>query len=181
MTAKNFIKKWRYIRNHHGLPAVGIHVDWEKIPLKSEVDTFRGKKAWEKLYICTPPWFESPKTFKQLAGNKDVDYLQIAEEETKNRKIECYRKNGLQDTSFCAFTNHKGSFILLGDGNHRFFDCLYLIGEENQRFDEDIKRKELDVIYLSNFDEVMRWAYSFRKSVDLVFNSGLSFTNFSLM
>ncbi|MFA4880009.1 MAG: hypothetical protein WC650_00095 [Candidatus Doudnabacteria bacterium] len=155
MTSEEFINKWRYSLNNSGLPAVGIHVDWDIIPVNSKVKSFSGKEAWEKIYNCTPPWFKTPQTFKGLVNTKNTDYLQIVREETENGKIEYYRQNGLQEPFFCAFANEQGSFILLGDGNHRFFNCVHLINNENRNFDKDLERTALDIIYLTNFVEIM--------------------------
>ncbi len=163
MTTEEFIKKWRYSINHLGFPSVGIHVGWDIIPVDSKVESFSGKEAWEKIYGCTPPWFKTTQTFNELINIKNADYLQIVQEETGNGKIDYYRQNGLKEPFFCGFANQEGSFILLGDGNHRFLDCLYLIHDQNHNLDEDLKRTELDIVYLSNFDEVMRpdniWGY----------------------
>ena len=64
--------------------------------------------------------------------------------------------NGLQEPNFCIFANNDGTFMLLGDGNHRFLDCIYLMTAEEKIFDSEIANTALDVIYLSNFDDVMR-------------------------
>ncbi len=155
MTAKDFIDKWRYSINHLNLPSIGIHVDWDNIPNNANVQTFYAEEAWEKLYSCTPPWFKVPQTFKQLTKTKNDDYMQIVREETDNGKISYYRKNGLQEPFFCAFANSSGSFILLGDGNHRLLDSLHLIHNEGQNFNKDIKRSVIDIIYLENFADVL--------------------------
>lgn len=156
MTAEEFIKKWRYSINHLGFPSVGIHVDWNIIPTDSKVESLSGKEAWEKIYNCTPPWFKTPQTFKELVTSKNADYLQIVQEEIGNGKIEYYHQNGLQEPYFCAFARPNGSFLLLGDGNHRFLDCIYLIHDQNHNFDEDIKRASIDIIFLPNLVDVLR-------------------------
>lgn len=156
MTATDFIKKWRNSLNYLSKPSVGIHVDWDIIPMDSKVESFSGRKAWEKIYRCTPPWFKTAQTFKELVNTKNTDYLQIIREETENGKIDYYRQNGLQEPFFCAFANDQGSFVLLGDGNHRFLDSIYLIYEENQNFDESLEKTVLDIVYLANFDDVLR-------------------------
>ncbi len=156
MTATIFINKWRNSINYLGLPSVGIHVGWDVIPMDSKVEIFSGEDAWKKIYKCTPPWFKSPKIFQQLVDVKDSDYLQIVKEETENGKIEYYRRNGLREPFFCAFTNQQGSFMMLGDGNHRFLDCLYLIHDENRNFDKNIQNTTLDIIYLANLDDVLK-------------------------
>lgn len=155
MTAKEFINKWKASLNYLGLPSVGIHVGWEIIPADSGVDNLSGKEAWERIYDSTPPWFKSHKTFRQLVKSKNADYLQIVKEETENGKIEYYRKNGLREPHFCAFTKKGKIFTLLGDGNHRFLDCLHLIHDKNKNFDIDIRNATLDIINLQNFDEVL--------------------------
>lgn len=155
MTATEFCKKWRSAINYLGLPAVGIHVNWEQIPGDSLVKQLFGREAWEQLYKFAPPWFKEPKTFRNLINSKDSDCLQIVKEETENGKLEYYRKNGLTDSSFCAFSNHDGSFVLLGDGNHRFLDCAYLIDVEEQNFSSEIEKTGLDIIYLNNFEQVI--------------------------
>lgn len=156
MTVEKFIKKWRHSINYLGLPSVGIHVGWDLIPSDTKVNSFSGKEAWEKVYNCTTPWFKKPRTFIELFDSKDMDYHQIVKEETENGKIDYYRQNGLREPFFCAFANQNGPFMLLGDGNHRFFDCVYLLREGFRDFEEDSKRATLDIIYLKNFDEVMR-------------------------
>lgn len=156
MNAKDFIEKWSKLKNHLGLPAVGIHVNWNLIDLGSEVKTFSGKSAWETIYQSVPPWFKTPQTFRNLASSKNQDYMQIVSEETGNGKIGYYRRNGLKEPLFCAFAKQDESFILLGDGNHRFFDCIYLIDTEKRDFDSDIAKATVDVIYLSNFTDVLR-------------------------
>lgn len=156
MTAREFIDKWRTLLNYLNRPSVGIHVGWEIIPADSRVETLYGREAWEKIYGSTPPWFKSAKTFKELVEAKDADYNQIVKEETDNGKIEYYLKNGLPEPLFCAFANTDGSFILLGDGNHRFLDCNYLIYEKNINLNNDIDKASVDIIYLSNFADVLR-------------------------
>ncbi len=155
MTATEFCKKWRSVINYLGLPAIGIHVNWEQIPVDSSVKQVFGKRAWEQLYKFTPPWFKEPKTFGDLITSKDSDCLQIVKEETDNGKLDYYRKNGLTDTSFCAFSNHDGSFVLLGDGNHRFLDCAYLIEVEKRSFAPEIEKTSVDIVYLDNFDQII--------------------------
>ena len=46
--------------------------------------------------------------------------------------------------------------MILGDGNHRFLDYIYLADTEQQNFDIAIDRAYLDIIYLSNFVDVIR-------------------------
>ena len=153
---KDFLNKWRNSTNYLNLPSVGIHVGWDSIPTNSRVEILTGKKAWGTIYTFTPPWFKTPQTFQQLVDSKNEDYVQIVDEETKNDKIEYYRQNGLQEPFFCAFAKQNGNFTLLGDGNHRFFDCLYLIHDENRSFDRDIQNTTLDIIYLENFEQVLK-------------------------
>lgn len=155
MTAQKFINKWRNSLNYLNLPTIGIHVGWENIPIDSKVENLSGDEAWETIYNCAPPWFKTPKTFKVLVNSRDADFNKIVKEETDNGKIEYYRLNGLPEPFFCAFANTDGSFKLLGDGNHRFLDCLYLIHEEKKDFNNDIKNTVLDVIYLQNFEQVL--------------------------
>ncbi|OGK30110.1 hypothetical protein A3I56_00410 [Candidatus Roizmanbacteria bacterium RIFCSPLOWO2_02_FULL_43_10] len=156
MTAEDFIKKWQGSINYHGLPTVGINVQWSIIPLDSKVGVLSGIKAWERLYHCVPPWFETPQTFRNLVDTKNSDYQQIVREETEQGKIEYYHTKGLQEPFFCVFASQDGSFNLLGDGNHRFLDCIHLIHYQNHNFDEDIKRTSVDIIYLTNFVDVLR-------------------------
>lgn len=156
MTAAEFISKWRSAINHLGRPTIGIHVGWNIISMDSKVETFSGEEAWEKVLKSTPPWFKIPQTFKELKDYQNSDYNQIVKEETENGKIEYYRTNGLREPNFCIFANTNGSFMLLGDGNHRFLDCLYLMIAEKKNFDSAITNTTLDIIYLSNFDEAMR-------------------------
>lgn len=155
MNAADFTNKWRNSINYLNLPSVGIHVGWDLIPHDSKVETLAGKEAWVKIYSFTPPWFKMPQTFQQLVDTRNQDYRQIVKEETENGKIDYYRQNSLQEPFFCAFSNVEGSFTLLGDGNHRFLDCLYLIHEEKYNFDKYIQNIALDIIRLDNFDEVM--------------------------
>lgn len=155
MTGKEFIKKWETALNYLGYRSVGINVRWPLISLDSKVEELTGKEAWDKLYSFTPPWFKTPKTFQYLVDSRDSDYKQIVKEETDNGKIEYYRKNGLTEPHFCAFANKDGSFVLLGDGNHRFLDCLHLIHEENINLEADIERCTLEIIYLDNFNDVL--------------------------
>lgn len=156
MNAEDFIKKWHNSINYLGLPSVGIHVGWDIIPLDSKVKTLSGKKAWENIIHCTPPWFKIPQTFEELVNTKNSDYLQIVQEETQNGKIDYYRSQGLQEPIFCIFANQDGSFMLLGDGNHRFLDCMHLIHAQSCNFDEDIKNTSVDIIYLSNFNDILK-------------------------
>jgi len=156
MTAGEFIQKWQNSRNYLGLPSVGIHVDWNLINLNSLVKTYSGQDGWNLLYTCTAPWFKKPQTFKELINTKNADCLQIIQEETDNHKIEYYQRNGLKEPFFCAFAKQDGSFILLGDGNHRFLDCIYLIDHQYHDFGDDIKKTSVDVIYLTNFVDVLR-------------------------
>lgn len=155
MTAQEFINKWKNSLNYLNLPTVGIHVGWDIIPLDSRVENLSDDEAWKKIYTCTPPWFKVPKTFKELVESRDADFNQIVKDETDNGKIEYYRQNGLSEPFFCAFATADGSFKLLGDGNHRFLDCLYLIHEEKKDFNSDIQNTALDVIYLQNFNQVL--------------------------
>jgi hypothetical protein len=156
MTAQEFIQKWKTSTNYLGLPSVGIHVGWDLIDLDSEVKTLFGHEAWNLLYACIPPWFKRPQTFRELVTTQNSDYQQIVREETNNGKIDYYRRNGLREPVFCAFAKREGSSMLLGDGNHRFFDCIYLIDTEKRNFNYDIEKTTVDVIYLSNFEDVLR-------------------------
>ena len=156
MTATDFIQKWQNSLNYLGKRSVGINVDWDIIPADSRIESFSGKEAWEKIYNCTPPWFKTPQTFKKLADTKNKDYLQIVGEETRNGKIEYYNQNGLREPFFCVFADLNRPFLLLGDGNHRFLDCIYLMHDKSRDFDEDIKRTSVDIIFLSNFVDVLR-------------------------
>lgn len=156
MTTTDFIRKWRNSINYLGFPSIGIHVGWDLIPAESRVESFSGKEAWEKIYNCTPPWFKIPQTFKELVKTRNTDYLQIVREETENGKIEYYSQNGLREPFFCVFADLNRSFLLLGDGNHRFLDCIYLMHDKNRSFDEDIKKTSVDIIFLSNFVDVLR-------------------------
>jgi hypothetical protein len=155
MNANNFIDKWRKSTNYLNLPSVGIHVGWDIIPSDSKVEQLSGLDAWERMHKFTPSWFKKPKTFQQLIDSKDSDYQQIVKEETDNGKIEYYKVKGLKEPHFCAFANKDGTFVLLGDGNHRFLDCLHLIHEHKISLDSDSVNTTLDIIYLENFDEVM--------------------------
>lgn len=156
MVATDLIRKWRNSINYLGLPSVGIHVGWDIIAPTSNIDTFLGEEAWDVLYDCIPPWFKHPQTFRDLVTTKNSDYLQIVKEETENNKIGYYRTNGLLEPYFPVFSNLDRSFMILGDGNHRFLDCLYLIHSEAHNFKEDIKRASVDVIYLPNFVDILR-------------------------
>ena len=156
MTADEFIKKWRPSTNYLGLPSVGIHVGWDLVMLESNVEQLRGKDAWLKIYNFTPSWFKTPKTFKQLVESKDSDYQQIINEETANGKLDYYRNGGIKEPFFPAFANEDGSFVLLGDGNHRFFDCAHLISTEKIDLESDISKTTLEIIYLNNFNDVMK-------------------------
>ena len=155
MLVTDFINKWRNSINYLGLPSVGIHIGWDLIQTNAGVERFTCEEAWKKIYTFTPPWFKTPQTFQQLVDTKNADYSQIVKEETDNGKLEYYRKIGLTDTSFCAFSNQDGSFVLLGDGNHRFLDCAYLINVERRSFASEIEKTSLDIIYLNNFDQVI--------------------------
>ena len=156
MSAKEFILKWGLSINHLGLPTVGIHVGWDAIQLNSIVETFSGREAWEKVLASTPPWFKTPQTFRELRDSQNPDYNQIIKEETENGKIAYYRTKGLREPNFCIFSNIDGAFMLLGDGNHRFLDCIYLMDAENKNFDSAVTNTKLDMIYLANFDEVIK-------------------------
>ena len=155
MTATNFIEKWRWAKNYLGRPSVGIHVGWDQIPQDSKVKQLYEREAWEKIYEFTPPWFKKPTTFKDLFKSKNSDYQQIVKEETGNGKINYYRNKGLTDTSFCAFSNPDESLVILGDGNHRFFDCAYLI-EEGYNFFPETEKVTIDLILLKNFEQVLQ-------------------------
>lgn len=156
MKAVDYITKWRNSINYLNLPSVGIHVGWDLISHDSKVIILAGNEAWAKIYSFTPPWFKTPQTFQPLVDTKNLDYMDIVKAETNNGKIDYYRQNGLQEPFFCAFSNLNGSFTLLGDGNHRFLDCLHLIHEESRNFDKYIQNTQLDIVYLDNFDEVMK-------------------------
>lgn len=155
MTSEEFILKWRSAINHLGLPSVGIHVCWDFIPSNSKVETLVGKNAWELVLKNSPPWFKTPQTFQDLEKTKNLDYQQIIKEETENGKIEYYQTNGLHEPHFCIFANGDGSFMLLGDGNHRFLDCIHLMSLGKRNFEKDIEKTLTDIIYLSNFNEVL--------------------------
>ncbi len=168
MTAEEFIKKWRHLINYLGFPSVGIHVGWDIIPVDSKVESFSGKEAWEKIYNCTPPWFETPKTFRQLIDGNGTNYRSEILKEIINGKIQRFAIQGLEDPIFCAFANQDGSFILLGDGNHRFLDCSFLMNL-GKDFSNDIGKTELDIIYLEKFEEVLKpeekiWGRSYNKN-----------------
>jgi len=155
MSSDEFINKWKNSINHLNRPSVGIHVSWDSIPEDSKVEQLLGKEAWDRTYGFTPPWFKKPKTFQQLTESRDSDYQQIVNEETVNGKIDYYKTNGLKEPYFCAFGNKDGSFVLLGDGNHRFLDCLHLIHEQGVNLDSDIGKMTLDIIYLDNFEDIL--------------------------
>lgn len=155
MSAVDFIEKWRLAKNYLGKPSVGIHVGWDQIPQDSEVKQLSGEEAWEKIYEFTPPWFKKPTTFKDLFKSKNSDYQQIVKEETDNGKINYYKTKGLTDTSFCAFSNPEESLVILGDGNHRLFDCVYLI-EKGYNFLPEIEKVTIDLLLLRNFDQVLQ-------------------------
>lgn len=154
MTARDFIKKWQSSLNYLGLPSIGIHVGWTIIPIDSKVESISGKEAWEKIYDCTPPWFETPKTFKQLMDGDNTNYRSEILKEIVNGKIQRFATQGLNDPLFCAFANQNGSFILLGDGNHRFLDCSFLMSL-GRDFSKDSCKTKLDIIYLQNFEKVL--------------------------
>lgn len=156
MTTQEFISKWHSSINHLGLPTIGIRVGWDIIPADSKVKTISGKDAWNTILESTPPWFKKPQTFNQLRESKNSDYLQIIKEETENGKIEYYRTKGLQEPHFCIFANNQGDFMLLVDGNHRFLNCIYLQSNEKISFDSGMVATTLDIIYLPNFDDVIR-------------------------
>lgn len=155
MTANEFVSKWYFSRNHLELPTVGIHVGWNLILPDSKVETLFGVEAWNKVIKSTPPWFKIPQTFEELKKSKNEDYLQIVSEEVNNGKIDYYRNNGLNEPYFCIFAKCDGTFMLLGDGNHRLLDCIYLMNSENISFSEDINKATVDIIYLKNFEEVI--------------------------
>lgn len=138
-----------------GLPTIGIHVGWDIIPLDSKVETISEKTAWETLLRSTPPWFKTPQTFNQLRESQNSDYQQIVKEETENGKVDYYRSNGLEEPYFCIFANIDGSFMLLGDGNHRLLDCIHLINAEKKNFDMNFEKTQIDIIYLTNFEQVL--------------------------
>lgn len=154
MTADEFINKWRPAINYLGLPTVGIHVDWDNIPSNSVVTQYSGRDAWDKIYNFTPPWFDQPKTFKQLIDDFDANYKGEILAEIANGKMQRYASQGLADPHFCAFTNPSESMIILGDGNHRFLDCSYLI-TLRKNLNSDIDRSELDLIHLENFEDIL--------------------------
>lgn len=167
MTAREFIQKWSKAINYLGLPSVGIHKNWGKIPENSRVHQFYGNDAWNRIYDTTPPWFETPKTFRQLIDNKDTNYRSEILKEIINGKIRRFATQGLEDSIFCAFANQDGSFILLGDGNHRFLDCSFLVNL-GKDFSNDIDKTKLDIIYLENFEEVLEpeeriWGKNYNK------------------
>lgn len=168
MTANEFIQKWSNAINYLGLPSVGIHKNWNKITQESIVRQFQGNDAWEKIYETTPPWYKAPKTFKELINDNDINYRKEIINEIINGKIQRFAIQGLGDPMFCAFANHDGSFILLGDGNHRFLDCSFLknLGKD---FSDDISKTSLDIIYLENFEEVLEpeeriWGRNYNKT-----------------
>lgn len=155
MTADEFINKWMSAINYLQLPTVGIHVGWDRIPRDSNVSQFTGLEAWNKIYSFTPPWFQAPKTFQQLIDDFDSNYKSEIVKEIANGKMQRFASQGLADPHFCAFTDPSESIIILGDGNHRFLNCSYLMNL-GKDLSNDIARTELDIIYLSNFEEIMR-------------------------
>lgn len=154
MSAEEFIKKWVSAINYLGLPSVGIHRNWDKIEAGSKVIQYSGRDAWNKIFDFTTPWFKNPKTFKYIINNNDPDYRGIVLEEIINGKIQRMATQGLPDPQFCAFADSVERITILGDGNHRFLNCNFLISL-GRNFDSDINNTELDVIRLDNFNEVI--------------------------
>lgn len=155
MAGQDFVNKWKNSINYLNLPTVGIHVSWNLIAASSRVVELQSEEAWRQIYKFTPPWFKSPKTFGELIDKAGQDYKAIVLEEILNGKIARMTDRGLEDPNFCAFAGTSSELVILGDGNHRFLNCNFLmwLGKD---FDSDIQNTKLDVIHLDNFEEVIK-------------------------
>lgn len=150
MTAGEFIEKWENEKNvKDDRKAVGICIHWRNIPLDSKVLQFSGKDAWgemEKFYA--PVWGNFKRTIlREWLNSNRPDYQKFIKEEQE--KINFYRENGLTYYNFPAFADATGELGVLGDGNHRFIDCNYLI-MEGKDFQEDIKKVRLDILCVND-------------------------------
>lgn len=156
MTAQEFIKKWTNMWDLDGTPAVGIVINWKRIPLNSKVIQLLGRGAWNKIYQFSPPWdfgTNIRKPLRHWIDTKCPNYLQLIVDETNNGKMQFYQNNGLTYFDFCVFANTSDKGVL-GDGNHRFLICDYL-KSKGKDFSKDIERCRLEILYLENLEEVI--------------------------
>ncbi|HKC04653.1 MAG TPA: hypothetical protein VKC54_02170 [Patescibacteria group bacterium] len=155
MTTEDFVKKWRWQTDPDGTPMVGIVVMWDKIPLDSKVITFEGEDAWKKIMDYAPPWHNEGvvKPFSQWVGSKGFN--DEIESERKHGKLKYYEENGLEYPFFCVFATEDGSKGIIGDGNHRFVNCKYLV-DQGKDLGSDISRCTLEVLCLKNLPEVIQ-------------------------
>ena len=155
MTAEDFINKWRWQSDPDGTPMVGIVVNWDRIPLDSNVVTFMGADAWKKIMDYAPPWHNDGvvKPFSQWIGSKG--FSDEVESEKKAGKLDYYNKHGLEYPFFCVFATKDGSKGIIGDGNHRFVNCKYL-QDHGKDLSMDIARCRLEVICLDNLSEIIQ-------------------------
>ena len=93
------------------------------------------------------------ETFKNLIGSQG--YLMEIEKEKTNERYKRYESHGLEYPNFCVFANSDGTKGIVGDGNHRFIDCRYLM-DQGKDLSRDIDRCTLDVICLTNLSEVIQ-------------------------
>lgn len=156
MDALDFIEKWTGEKDTDGTDAVGIAIDWTKIPLlDSRVLQFTGKEAWWNQIpkFHTPIWGSYDRTtLREWLNPKRQGYEKFIQDEKE--KVEFYRKNGLVYPEFCAFADEAGERGILADGSHRYIDCNYLI-LQGEDFNGDIEKCRLDVLCLPNLSEVL--------------------------
>lgn len=156
MDINEFIKYWKGKRDHDDTPAVGIGINWDKIPQTSIVQQYFGEEAWNRIGdFYAPVWGGFKRTqLNEWLNPKRDDYDKFIAEEEAVGKIDLYRKNGLMYTYFCAFADKDGHLGVVGDGCHRYIDLNYLIMKGDIDGDE-IKKSRLDLIYLDNLEEVL--------------------------
>ncbi len=139
MTTEEFINKWRWQKDPDGSEMVGIVINWDKIP------------------NYAPPWhYEGGeiRPFSHWVGSKS--YLEEIERERKAGKLSYYDEHGLEYPFFCVFANADGSKGIVGDANHRFINCRYLIDYQSKDLKNDIARCTLDILCLENLKEVIQ-------------------------
>lgn len=156
MNAKDFIDKWRWQKDPDGTERVGIVVNWEGISMDAKVFQYSGEEAWKKIEEYAPPWHHEGgvvKSFSIWIGSEK--YLAEIEREKQTGKLNIYDEHGLEYPFFCVFATADGSKGIVGDGNHRFINCRYLI-DQGKDIKEDINRCTLDVLCLENLSEIIQ-------------------------
>lgn len=156
MNGKDFTNKWKDQKDPDGTSRVGIVVNWEEISLDAKVLQYSGKKAWNKIKEFAPPWHHEEgvvRPFSIWIGSEK--YLAEIEREKLAGKLKYYEEHGLEYPFFCVFANKDGSKGIVGDGNHRFVNIIYLI-DQGKDMESDIIRCTLEILCLDNLSDVIQ-------------------------